>query len=208
MHNIISYLDPASLVNYAKSTTLEILRKRPKILNNLLSKYGDNKIIKISICRTPLSKPVYYLVNIITLDEFRKNRKKLNYDNIYHLYMIVYLDNGVIFGIEKNVRLNIWFKITIRKNSKCKNKIVNNITLIDFIENGEKIGGSDFYRYTADYNNCQKFINDLLKSNKIIGLSKFVLQDAGSLVSQEIAEKSHTITDIAGVGHYLYSGGL
>lgn len=196
-------------INYVSKYSLEKLRSRPPQMNELLKKYGNNRITKISVCRQELMGASKYLTNTLTLGTFEKNRKRLNYDKVYHLYMVIYLDNGVSVGIEKNERINIWYNpIKPKKTptSECEERsVINRPTLDNFILNGEKKGGRNFYRYSAFRDNCQKFVNDLTTSNGL-NLSKFVLQDAGALLEPRFRKLALGITDIAGMARYIVGG--
>lgn len=196
-------------IEYVKKFSLEKLRSRPPQINNLLKKYGNNRVKKIIVCRQELVGASKLLTNILTLGTFEKNKHRLNYDKVFHLYMVVYLDNGISFGIEKNERVMVWFNPKTpkqREDSECiERNVINRPTLDNFIENGEKIGGRNFYRYSAYYNNCQRFVNDLTTSNGL-NLSKFVLQDAGSLLEPKFRKLAVTITDVAGMARYLIGG--
>ena len=70
------------------------LNKRPKILNTFLTKYGNIKIKSLIISRKPVAKIYQQILNIITLGEYNKNKKKYFYDDVYHLYMIIIFENG------------------------------------------------------------------------------------------------------------------
>lgn len=196
-------------IDYVKKFSLEKLRSRPPQINNLLKKYGNNRVKKVAVCRQELMGASKILTNILTLGTYEKNKHRLNYDKVFHLYMVVYLDNGVSFGIEKNERVMVWYnpkKPEKRADSECiERNSINRPTLNNFIENGEKRGGVNFYRYSAYKNNCQKFVNDLTTSNGL-NLSKFVLQDAGSLLEPRFRKLAVGITDIAGMARYLTGG--
>ena len=63
---------------------------------------GDAKITKIVVCRMPVTPAIEKLASIISAGRWDANKKKLQYDKMWHLFMIMTLDNGKIFKIEKN----------------------------------------------------------------------------------------------------------
>jgi hypothetical protein len=192
---------------YLKNTSLSKLRARPKILNDLLTIKGNVKIIKVSVCRKELSYKIRWLMDTFTFGELKKRMKKFNFDKLYHLYLKVYLEDGTVFGIEKNERVKI-FEFGILQSdfqAECKSSKMN-VSLLKFIENGEKKGGKEFYRYSAHKNNCQKFANDLLLANGV-NLSKFIMQDVEILLTGRYKSIFQGITDFAGLSKYVIQGG-
>lgn len=197
----------SDLIDYLKETPKMILRKRPKIINDLLVSKGDVEIISIRICRTEIKSSIKNLMDIVTFGQLKIEMKKLNYDKLFHLYMIIYLKDGSKIGIEKNERVRIWNDPKLDINSECVNSNIKSVTLKKFIENGEKRGGKEFYRYSSYKNNCQKFVNDLLVSNGITKLSNFVLQDVKNLFTDIYKKLFQGVTDFAGIARYIYEGG-
>lgn len=187
-----------------KNINAKFLEGRPKVLNDLLIKEGNQNITKISICRKPVQSIIQKALNVLTFGMFKKNIEKLGYDTVYHLYMTVFLENGKIYSLEKNQRVNVVSDyisggeceiITIKKN------------LNNFILDAEKLKIAGFYRYDAFKDNCQKWIKDILNANEITSLDKFILQDVGDLVPSLIQKFSKGLTDIAGVADYVIKGG-
>ena len=73
-----------------------------KKFRETLEKYGENKITNITIGRDPVNRIVQSIVNFISGGQYEQARKLLNYDDIYHLYMIITLDDGTRLRLEKN----------------------------------------------------------------------------------------------------------
>jgi hypothetical protein len=201
----------SGIIEKIRKANIKSLRKMPRPLRKLLEKHGMDTIEKIIVCRKPLSRVMKTLLNIVTLGQFNKAIKKLNYDDVYHLRMNVYLNNGSIYGLEKNQR------ITVKKGGFPNTKDVEcmtvdlegkNLTLKALIKNGEKKGGKGFYRYSGHRNNCQKWINDIMSANRINSpeLKKFILQDVRTLFGEYIKSLNIHITDIAGALDRLFYG--
>ena len=83
------------------------LNKRPKVVQTYLNTYGNNIIRRIIISRTPVQGFVQSALNTITMGEWSWNKARLNFDDVYHLFALFELDNGVILRIEKNSRVTI-----------------------------------------------------------------------------------------------------
>jgi hypothetical protein len=151
----------------------------------ILLKYGNSKIKQILICREPITKYIYWLMNILSVGQIQRKLKQLNYDDIYHLFLIIILENGVILRLEKNQIPEL--KIVNSIPSVQKYPIsVNNLSLIELIAGGMKRQGDSFWSYNKQNNNCQKFVIDLLQGSGLISgeIVKFVLQDAKAIVAQ------------------------
>lgn len=162
------------------------LTERPNNIKNLIEKYGNHNIVKISVCRQPIEKINKILLNISTFGQLSSKLKDMNYDDVFHLYINIVLDNGLKFGMEKNEVVYILRGgIKPLETTDCKDINGLNIKVSTFFENGEKRGGKNFYRYNFQTDNCQKWVNDLLVSNGIKYLSNFVLQKIDQILKDK-----------------------
>lgn len=82
-------------------------RDVPPKFRDTLSKYHDETIKKLIIRRQPIQKGVKTLVDILSLGKLSKNQKKLHYDDLYHLSMIIVLSSGKLLLLEKNAVPNL-----------------------------------------------------------------------------------------------------
>jgi hypothetical protein len=77
----------------------------------------------------------------------------------------------------------------------------NQFTLNQLLDNGKKIQGDNFFKYSAFNNNCQLFIKDILQGSNLYNpeINKFVFQDLTTLENEaRIASKvSDFITNTA-----------
>ncbi len=73
------------------------------------------------------------------------------------------------------------------------------ITFNSFLNNGIKAQGDNFWLYDSISNNCQKFVNILLKTNNLGNeqIFKFVEQNVNDLVVKPVQQMAHFITDLA-----------
>ena len=176
----------------------------------MLDSYGNNTIKSITVLRKPIQSGVKRFINLVTKNGFDQAQKQLNYDQIYHLYINMTLDNGKTVGIEKNARINTHiggFPTSGISPANMLHVPVNNIRLKDFIENGEKKLGDNMYRYNATSYNCQNFIETLMTANGIAGTNAFVMQDASKLItSSGLSHGAKVITDVAALGERMIKG--
>lgn len=182
-------------------------------INKVLKKYGDLRISGIEIKRAPVS-----ISAIIKLGEKLRafDMKSQEYSKLYHLYMIIGLENGKKIIAQKNEVLDI--SVYKKKNVKGEEQVsmpsygnTNPITLSDFLSNGQtEMGDNKWFNYSPLTNNCQDFLIGILEANPPLGtmsiLTDFVKQDVGSLVkSNTLSWTMKAITDTAGVASTLFS---
>lgn len=153
-----------------------------------LEKYGNNKIIGINIARTPLSKLINGALDNLSLGRFNELTKQEGYDKLYHLSLILKLDDDTEIIYEKNETVDI--------QPLNKSKSLNNTTQYLTIENVYKslndfvndainfIGRKEYFIYRGFSLNCQHFILNSLRANNVY-LSKetedFIYQDFSNI---------------------------
>jgi len=195
----------SSIKNYFSNA----LNTRPGVVDKLVKQYGDKKILQVTILRKAVNAGVQKLLNLITLGGYNRAKKEMNYDEVYHLYLNMTLDNGQTIGIEKNQRAGVALSGFPTSGVEPSNmlKISCNVLLKDFIEKAEKTGGETFYRYNAVTANCQKFVSVLLNSSGISGSDNFVMQDATQLIKNTgLRRVAGAITDVAALGERAILG--
>ena len=189
---------------------MSVLNNRPLAINNFLKLHGNKQIRRIIVSRIPVSAKVQYLAEIITLGGWSSNMKKLNYDEIYHLFLLVELDDGLLFKIEKNSRVDITLN-----NNKLGDTMINitdiNNTLNEMFDNAEALYGNErIYRYNPFKTNCQMLLKDLLTAiNKMTpDLNTYIMQDAASLVESDVLKMIAKIS-VDGIAktRYIFEGG-
>lgn len=89
----------------------------PKV-RKFLQEYGEKEITEITICKTPVEKYIQTTLNVLSLGKFNKNLEKLNYDNIFHLYIYVKIGNEQ-FIMEKNEVVEITKTNKRRPKENC-----------------------------------------------------------------------------------------
>ncbi|HEY9705366.1 MAG TPA: hypothetical protein V6C58_23205 [Allocoleopsis sp.] len=188
--------------------------KLRKPAQQMLDKYGNDKIVKIQVYRTPIFSALKTFLNIISLGKFSSATK--NYDDLFHLAMIitVQLDNGTLKNlvVEKISVVNI--STSYKTNDKTQVQEVDlkgkDLTLKGMIDETLKsIPTKRFYLYDAfnsdpNSGNCQRFISDILKANGLMTpeLNDFINQDAEDIaknLSSYVPKVARAITDIGAV---------
>lgn len=166
----------------------------PPAERKLIQKYGNSKIVGIEIYREPLAKTTKLLVNILSLGQIEKSKKKYAYDELFHLYMIVYLSyNNTIVPIllEKNevIKFIEYPKINT-KAEKITLKLTSgfNYTFKQFLSNAEKLMGNKYWFYNPFTNNCQIYVLSLVAANPPLladnpKATDFIYQDVTGITS-------------------------
>jgi len=186
------------------------LNQRPKAINDYLKLHGNKKLRRIIVSRKPVSAKIQYIADLVTFGGWTQNMKKLNYDDVYHLFMIVELDDGTLFKLEKNSRVDI----TLHDNKLGDTmKSIDNInnTLNDMFEISEKEYGLErIYRYDPFKTNCQMLLVDLISAiNKITPeLREYIMQTASMLIESDILKYiAKMATDSTALIRHTVEGG-
>lgn len=171
-----------SVVDKVKATLFFPPNKLPGSAQKVFNKYKDETIKTIYICRQPIQGVLKKIANWITGGEYQKKIESLGYTDAFHLYSVVEFTSGDCIVLEKNQRINM--KSTSGPPTGDCITIKASGTLGQLFEAGLKsMGDHDFFQYSADNNNCQKFLNELLKANGYgsAATTKFIMQDAKSI---------------------------
>jgi hypothetical protein len=175
-----------------------------KSVQNLLKRIGNDTITEIKVARVPLSKILSFFLNLTSLGEFKKRLSETPYDKLYHLFMIVKTEKGN-YIVEKNEVIIIKkFNGKLTKDTEIlETNIREGLTLNNMLEKTKNNMTDKFFTYKGQDNNCQFFINSILKSNGLNTdeLEKFVLQETRSLFQNNprFRKLVNSITNIGAV---------
>ena len=187
-------------------------------IKSILKKHGDKKILSIRIGRRPINKLVEKAFNLISLGKWEENRKKYYYDTLFHLFLVLNLDDGTIISFEKNSI------VTMTENDgRCSMKNVeclelsypaNSITLDELAKKPlERVGKERYFVYDPFKQNCQAFISLVLNTFGLLTpkVKEFVYQDISELVKnlpfyvryvgKAITDIDATVSKVTGAGH-------
>jgi len=196
----------------------QVVLQNPSRLNqqarNNLSQFGDIEITQMEVCRTPVQKLIQIALNVVSLGEFQKRIENADFDDIFHLYLVITLKDGNVFTLEKNaiIELNQVSNTFHRDKSECRNIQINrdNITLKDLLTKTELQMGNRFYTYSAKNNNCQEFVIQILKSNQLgdENIYDFIKQDTKQLFKDDsyLRKLSNSVTSIGEKASTIFIG--
>lgn len=155
-----------------------IRKNAPPAFRKLLETSGNVPITTITICKEPIQKKLDSILNIISMGSWNQAKDDLSYDDMFHLFMILEMADNSIIRLEKNQVLSIAYVPDYKpnENTKCIN-IENykkySMTINKMMDNAiNKYGNDRIYLYDGAFNNCQRFLSDLLLASGIIHPTK------------------------------------
>lgn len=196
---------------------------------NIIKKYWGWYVKQIAIHRSPVEKVLQKILNLISLGKFNKEKEKKNYDDVFHLYMILELWNpktNEIVYLQTEKEPNINYKKVSSLESKdskgdsIKIKLSRPCDFRDVIQDTKMVMGDKFYTYSNPHNNCQTYIFMMVHSMyKIMNeempksITDYILQDVSDLVTGTTRSIANTITSIGHLfgrllGKGIYGGNL
>ena len=165
----------------------------PPAERDLIQKLGNYKIKKICVYREPLEKSVNMLTNALSLGQMNNLKKKYAFDEMFHLFMIVTVQQSQdIFPtilIEKNEVINLHEYPKEYPNAETLELLISpkfNYTFKQFLDNAQQAMGDKYFTYDPFNNNCQVFIMSLISANPPLeqdnpNAKNFILQDVQGL---------------------------
>lgn len=159
-------------------------------IRKIIDQIGTMKITAISLARVPIATVLQTVLGLLTGGNSEKIRKELNYDDLYHLGLILTLSDGQMYKLEKN-EIPMLTHITGMGNDELLRIPVpaGGIEFNEFIGKAlKKVGKAKYFVYNVSVDNCQAFTmyhleaNDLDRSDKVYD---FVMQDATKILADE-----------------------
>jgi hypothetical protein len=181
----------------------------PPSLKDTLSKFENNIIVGATIYRHPVDSWIRQTLNVL-------GSNKIPFDKLFHLRLLLKLDNGKDIFIEKNERLNSGVGIGAKKEGLETQPIDNadipkGMTFGQLVDNTKEYQGEKFLTYSSSSNNCQYFIMAILQANKFGNVSRyanFIKQDTESIFKNNPALRkiANTFTDLGGNMNVIING--
>ena len=167
-------------------------------LSMLLNKYGDIPITKINYSRKPIQKAISTALTVASLGEVDRLKDRLGYKDIYHDGLIVYLQSGEVFRLEKNASIEL-NNFTKEQNELLFSVPFDKVLTINILLNNGKEVGQSFYEYDHTKNNCQTFVHTILTKNNLMNsnLEKKVARQDAQAISATLPKDVNNIMSIA-----------
>ena len=130
------------------------------------------------------------------------------YDDLFHLFIELTLDNGQKWILEKIERINLVKEDRSNKQgAEFTASFPVNKTVDELFQNTKNRMGDKFLPYQSASNNCQYFIMGVLDGNGLNNSERtsFVKQDTNSIFKNNpvLRKFANTLTDIGGYGNAL-----
>ena len=185
-------------------------------IRKFLKQYGDRQILNIKVARTPIFELIEKIASFLSNRTFDHNKKRLNYDKLFHLYLSVTIEGGITVKIEKNHIINIEVDRHPENEEAEYIQIPSRagLTINTILDDGKKIvSEADFFKYAPTSTNCQHFILTLLTGSNLITaeLRNFILQDAEGVLRDNdyLKHAGNVITDVASrIDHAVQGSGM
>ena len=179
----------------------------PPSVRSWIAKVGGERIVKMEVRRVPIIKVIDRAINLITQGDFDAKKAALGYDNMFHLFAVMWLQNGSVFKIEKNHVV----MVTSGEPSGGDAKSVNmskSVTVQQLMDGAVKYRGKELFVYDAVHANCQDFVSSLLRGSGLMTseLNSFINQDAEAVIDKKWHPVAKAVTDLAGIGDVLMNG--
>lgn len=204
---------PTIIKNLPILLTKGLRKTYPPQFREEKAKIGDFRITQMTVCKDVINRFAYTALNIISGSQFQDEMKKLNYDDAYHLYIILKLQTNEYYRLEKNQVLALYPAKGDEGTKRIEVNIDSNIkyTLNEMLAKTEKLMGNDLFVYDGATSNCQDFLYRFLKANGLDTpeLKEFILQDMKTVISKLppiIQSFQRGVTDMAGAVDLLLHG--
>jgi hypothetical protein len=215
--NIIGSFTAPTLSNASSIISKGIREDYPPKVRQVLEQYGNANVIKLNVIREPIKKFIDYALNIISLGRWGEAKRRLNYDKLFHLYMIatLQLTNGDMgyLKIEKNEVINITTDLGTRDQQAEYETVPVPccLTVFEMMNNTREAVGPAMFKYEAFNNNCQIFLLNILKANDLATghVSAFINQGVENLLQelpQYVRPFANLTTNIAGLANRIVYG--
>ena len=187
-------------------------------IKKILDKYGNQKIRAIRIGRRPINSLVEKAFDIISLGKWSKLRNEYYFDRLFHLFLVLTMDDGTVISFEKNSIVT-----ATEDDPRCSMKDVecieleyptDSISLDDFVRKPlERIGKDKYFVYQPFDQNCQIFLRDVLTTFGLYTkkIDDFVYQDISEIVTRlpfyvnwvakGVTDADATVSKITGAGN-------
>ena len=179
-----------------------------KAFRDVLSRYGDVPIKSIMVCRSPVQQTVQEAMNLVSLGAFKKRLSRQSYDEIYHLFALITLEDGTVLTLDKQAILTL--KVGNKNYQDSINVSQPFTNLNEMLEKTKSSMGNDaFFGYNAKSNNCQVFLFQFLQANgkATPQLRSFIVQDVDSLFDDNLEYFSKLVTDLGSKVSTIQYGG-
>ncbi|CAF4657363.1 unnamed protein product, partial [Rotaria sp. Silwood2] len=206
--------------------------KLPFRVRDLLAVFGNYRILKIQLGRTPVSSGIIKVLNFLSGSKFSEKQLELGYDELYHSYLLITIQKrsgpkvqqnlfgnmrqypvaSTVLKLEKTQRIALDFStipddfVDVYDIPLSPNRMLTLNQLISTASNVDK----NFYKYDVAKNNtCQTFVENIIKINGLMPnirdeatLNALKPQDGKSLIAA-LGNRSNLVKTVTNLGKQL-----
>ena len=189
-------------------------RKGPtRRFQNFLDTTGSQRIKSIQVSRKPILSGVHKVLDMISMGNFSKKARELKYDKVYHSYMLVEMEDGSRWKLEKNHVAEVFpAKPSDYENELHQIPLERDLSVKDTIAKASH-RDERFWQYNSRQDNCQMFVKEMIEDNGLqptdpAAVDMLKPQDAGTLIDSlgPVAHLPKIITDAAAHMDHVYYG--
>lgn len=128
--------------------------------SKMLEELGNKKIMEVVVFKKPLMGILFDIMEKI------KNKEEVENKKVFHVGMILTLDDGKKIILEKNEEITINYMYNLPDDTEYRNiEYHGQMGLAEMLYLTERrIGKQHFYHYDLSHENCQDFTFQCLKS--------------------------------------------
>lgn len=194
-----------------KEKHIKKLQSRPKAIDEFMSDKGHQKMVHFQVCRTPVRKVIKSVINLLSRRKLEEVKQEYNYDDVFHLYLIVTFEDGERYELQKDEIVKIEpFRNKLQPESECKETEPKpHVSFNKVMLSLEKKYPESLYRYRAWSWNCQDFVKKFTNEAGTTELNEFVMQYFQEVFKPSYMRKiASFITDLgASAQRYLLGKG-
>jgi len=182
----------------------------PPSMQKVLDSYGNKNVVGMTIGRNPLSSVLTGALDAMSFGQFSKNNP---YDKLFHLQLVIKLDDGHSLTFEKTQSPSLWVGSSTNPDMQwCSVNVSHKISLNDLVMNTYNfMSNNKFNGYSSKENNCQTFVMACLDANHLNNAqyTSFTQQNTYQLFEglDGLRKVANTVTDLAGGADAIMQGG-
>lgn len=174
---------------------------------------GNKEIKSIKVGEQPVVKPVQQLLNALSFGQYNKKKKQLGYKDVHHRYLVVTLADGKTYKIEKNHVVEA--KPTKASDGQYHIPVNKQTTNLKHLIDNAKKDDPQFWKYDAKTNNCQHWVDKVVKKNHLTPSNHTVKKtiepqnskELMSVIPKPLQGLPKLATDLAGTADAVIHGG-
>lgn len=191
-------------------------------MQRALEAHGARIITAMSVCRDPIGPLITQALDAMTEGRVTRILAERGYDALYHLFLLVSLDDGTQLRVEKNQRLSVRpaAEAPPDADTKCLELgFPAGLSFGTMWQNGrayqEKTIGSEFTAYDSLANNCQVFVMAMVLGSFAYCLTcggrdqliTFIKQDISDLFGPAVEKLVRGVISVARAADMIMQGG-